>query len=94
MSVVGLKSMSTPPKNYWFPAKTFGWGWGLPTCWQGWVVTVAYVVLLGGGAFVLEHSKRFELFFVLYSLPLSAVLVVLPAPPPPLCPSTWTRTSQ
>ena len=75
MSIVGLKSMTTPPKNYWFPAKTFGWGWGLPTCWQGWVVTVAYVVLLGGGALVIEHSKRFAPFFVLYSLALSTVLV-------------------
>ena len=64
--------MRTPAKNYWFPAKTFGWGWGLPACWQGWVVTVAYVVLLGGGAFVIEHSKRFAPFFVFYSLALSA----------------------
>ena len=29
-------------KNYWFPAKRYGWGWSLPTCWQGWAVLVAY----------------------------------------------------
>jgi hypothetical protein len=22
-------------KTYWFPAKRYGWGWGLPTVWQG-----------------------------------------------------------
>lgn len=36
-------------KKYWFPAKRYGWGWSFPTCWQGWLVFVAYaasVVLL------------------------------------------------
>ena len=27
-------------KDIWFPAKKFGWGWGLPKVWQGWVVLV------------------------------------------------------
>jgi hypothetical protein len=22
----------------WFPAKRYGWGWGLPLVWQGWLV--------------------------------------------------------
>jgi hypothetical protein len=22
-------------KKYWFPRKTYGWGWGLPIAWQG-----------------------------------------------------------
>jgi hypothetical protein len=25
-------------ERYWFPAKRYGWGWGLPTAWQGWVI--------------------------------------------------------
>lgn len=37
----------SPPQpaapNYWFPAKTFGWGWGPPQTWQGWVAFVAYI---------------------------------------------------
>jgi uncharacterized membrane protein YhaH (DUF805 family) len=24
--------------RYWFPAKRYGWGWGLPISWQGWAV--------------------------------------------------------
>ncbi|TCV96386.1 hypothetical protein EC912_102737 [Luteibacter rhizovicinus] len=31
-------------KDYWFPAKKYGWGWGIPTRWQGWFVIAAYVV--------------------------------------------------
>lgn len=31
-------------KIYWFPAKTHGLGWGLPTAWQGWVVLVVFAI--------------------------------------------------
>jgi hypothetical protein len=27
--------------EYWFPAKRYGWGWGIPVTWQGWVVFAA-----------------------------------------------------
>jgi hypothetical protein len=32
--------------KYWFPAKKYGWGWGPPCRWQGWVVLFVYFVLL------------------------------------------------
>ena len=38
---------------------------------------LAYVGLLGGGAWVIEQSKRFASFFVLYAVVLSAVLVAV-----------------
>ncbi len=28
--------------KYWFAAKKYGWGWGLPATWQGWVVYAVY----------------------------------------------------
>jgi len=31
--------------EYWFYAKTYGYGWGLPACWQGWAVLAGYIVL-------------------------------------------------
>ena len=34
--------------RYWFPAKTYGWGWGLPCAWQGWVVMGCFIGLLTG----------------------------------------------
>lgn len=30
-------------KRYWFHAKRYGWGWGLPATQQGWLVLGAYV---------------------------------------------------
>lgn len=32
-------------RRYWFPAKRYGWGWGLPITWQGWLVLVGYAGL-------------------------------------------------
>jgi hypothetical protein len=37
--------MTEDPK-YWFPAKRYGWGWGLPRTWQGWVVIVSFALLI------------------------------------------------
>ena len=74
MSIVGLKSMTTPPKNYWFPAKTFGWGWGLPTCWQGWVVYVIYVALLFAGIVEILWERKSPPGLVVYAIGLSLVL--------------------
>lgn len=40
-------------RNYWFAAKRYGWGWGLPLTWQGWTVVAAYLlVVVGPLAFV------------------------------------------
>jgi hypothetical protein len=38
--------------KYWFPAKRYGYGWGIPNSWQGWVVLVAFVALSVVGSFV------------------------------------------
>ncbi len=37
-----------PPENprYWFPAKRYGWGWGIPVTWQGWIVLVAFIIAM------------------------------------------------
>jgi len=44
-------------QQYWFPAKRYGYGWGLPATWQGWVVLRAFFALLLVGAFVLPPSR-------------------------------------
>jgi hypothetical protein len=43
--------MQTEPK-YWFPAKRYGWGWGVPSAWQGWLVMGAFLVLVLAGSFL------------------------------------------
>jgi hypothetical protein len=30
-------------RKIWFPAKKYGWGWGAPRTWQGWVVVVVWL---------------------------------------------------
>ncbi len=36
--------------RYWVRARTFGFGWGLPLRWQGWVVLAVYLATLIGCA--------------------------------------------
>ncbi|MBM4233630.1 MAG: hypothetical protein FJ160_05540 [Gammaproteobacteria bacterium] len=62
--------------SYWFPTKRYGWGWGLPICWQGWVVMIAYFILLLLGAITFPPmTKVFE--FVIYVQVLTLVLVLI-----------------
>ena len=44
-------------KTYWFAAKRYGWGWGLPTAWQGWVASAVFLVLIVAGAFFFPPVK-------------------------------------
>lgn len=63
--------MSNPSeKKIWFPAKRYGWGWGLPCCWQGWAVFLIFYLLLGCAAFhwMPQHPKHFFLACVVLSL--------------------------
>jgi hypothetical protein len=60
--------------NYWFPAKRYGWGWGLPVTWQGWLVLVGFVALVAGGAFVFPPSKDLAVYLI-YVAVLSFALV-------------------
>jgi hypothetical protein len=61
-------------QKYWFPAKRYGWGWGLPSCWQGWVVFGLYFVLLGVGALrIASDPVVFATFAVMLSILLIAI---------------------
>jgi hypothetical protein len=63
-------------RNYWFPAKRYGWGWGMPTRWQGWAVLIAFfVLLLAGLAFFPPRSE--PIGYVVYVTVLSFSLVAI-----------------
>jgi hypothetical protein len=69
-----MASASTP--KYWFPAKRYGWGWSLPSAWQGWVVLVAYLALvLGGIPFV--HASNGSLVYAIYVAVLTVALIAI-----------------
>jgi hypothetical protein len=62
--------------NHWFPAKRYGWGWGLPVRWQGWVVLTAYIGLLSLCAWFVPPHRSQAMFFALAGL-LTAALVAI-----------------
>ena len=67
--------MQTNKTKIWFPAKKYGWGWGPPCSWQGWVVMAVWLVLLLGGGFLLApHNKA---LFLAYTLVLAVALCIV-----------------
>jgi hypothetical protein len=66
-----------PEPAYWFRAKSYGWGWGLPLRWQGWAVLFAFVVLLGAGQLWLLLSAHSPILFLVYVGVLSSGLVAV-----------------
>ena len=62
--------------RYWFPAKRYGWGWGLPNCWQGWVILFGYLLMLGLPAQWLMRITG-PVFFVAYVAVLSVALLAI-----------------
>ncbi len=63
---------------FWFPVKRYGWGWGLPVRWQGWVVFVAYLVLLYAAIYYFT-PRRDSIGLSVSILVLTAALVVIVA---------------
>jgi hypothetical protein len=62
--------------RYWFRAKRYGWGWGLPCAWQGWVVLIAYCTLLLGGVPLVRASMG-GFAYVAYVLVLTVALAAI-----------------
>ena len=67
--------MNTNEKPVWFTAKRYGWGWGLPCAWQGWVVFTVWLALISGTAFLLA-PRHFALWMASLAV-LSAALFVV-----------------
>ncbi|MGH8506347.1 MAG: hypothetical protein ACRETM_10345 [Stenotrophobium sp.] len=68
--------MANEPATFWFPAKRYGWGWGPPNCWQGWLVLAVYVALLLAGVWVL-HPRNDVATFVAYVIIVSILLTLV-----------------
>ncbi len=65
--------MSTDPE-YWFPAKSRGWGWGPPAVWQGRAVLAVFAVCVLAGAIELLPTHG-PFVFVGYTAFLCLVLM-------------------
>ena len=64
-----------PESEYWFRAKKYGWGWGLPLKWQGWAVLVGFFVLLAAGDLWLLTLTLNPVLFVGYLVVLTGALL-------------------
>jgi hypothetical protein len=69
--------------QYWFPAKRFGWGWGPPTVWQGWVVLAGSFIAIGIAAWALMpiHLVAFLSAVLLIALLLLLICYAKGEPP-------------
>ena len=58
-----IEYLKDNPKGYWFKRKLYGWGW-TPSTWQGWVVTLVYILVVVIFSLTLdENSPKREVFF-------------------------------
>jgi uncharacterized membrane protein YhaH (DUF805 family) len=64
------------PNKYWFRAKRYGWGWGLPISWQGWVVFIAYIGSVIAVSFVFP-PERHKALFICFIVLLSMIFIIL-----------------
>ncbi len=54
--------MDNGRKTYWFPAKRYGWGWGFPSTWQGWITSIVFIVAVTTLPFVIDPNDDTLLF--------------------------------
>jgi hypothetical protein len=57
----------------WFAAKRYGWGWGLPVAWQGWVVLLVWMAMVIGIAPIL--AGRHRIVFGIFTAAMVAALL-------------------
>jgi hypothetical protein len=63
-------------REYWFPAKRYGWGWGIPNRWQGWLVLAVFAGLLVAGSLLLPPGAELGAFLI-YVAVLCTLLVAV-----------------
>jgi len=63
--------------DIWFPAKKYGYGWGLPATWQGWVVLLAYVALVVTASLAFENAVIGKMIFIPTVVVLSAIFIFI-----------------
>jgi hypothetical protein len=50
--------MNTTQQQYWFRAKRYGLGWGLPLAWQGWMFFLAWLFPIPLGLLFIGSSSK------------------------------------
>ncbi len=69
----------SPPhmeKEIWFKRKQYGWGW-YPVTWQGWAVTLGYMVLALLFGFTIDENSPAKEHVFTFFLPITLLTVTL-----------------
>lgn len=68
--------MTSEPKRHWFPAKRYGWGWGPPSTWQGWLVVMLWIAVLIPATIWLA-ARNLALYYVFLALMTVVLLAIV-----------------
>jgi hypothetical protein len=66
---------SSDKARYWFLAKRYGWGWGPPATWQGWLVMLCALAAIA--AAVLRFLPSRPMAFLLAVLMVTGPLLII-----------------
>lgn len=66
--------MPLPKETAWFCAKRYGYGWGLPTRWQGWLVFTTFIAAFLAGTPLITKGP---VYFISYVVGISAVMIAI-----------------
>lgn len=70
-------------QQYWFRAKRYGLGWGLPITWQGWTVLgLWFAALILGRRYLIPQNMFAHLLFALGMLLLLFIICYMKGAPP------------
>lgn len=64
-------------KKCWFKAKTYGYGW-YPATWQGWLILLAYFVILVSLIYIFETDiEKYLTFYFIAVFVLTGLLIYI-----------------
>ena len=68
--------MEENEKDIWFPAQKYGFGWGLPVKWQGWIVFLVYLIIIAAGIVFIDYAENRIFFYVYCSIPTDILILI------------------
>jgi hypothetical protein len=74
-SLLFFLGRSDRPEKTWFPAKRYGYGWGIPSTWQGWVVLLVFMVALVLTAATIDKDSHSVSDMLIGLVPMIGLLV-------------------
>lgn len=66
--------MPLPKEQAWFPIKRYGYGWGLPCQWQGWLSLIVYISVVTLNHYIFSLELKYSL---IYTLVLTILFILL-----------------